>query len=768
MSVQEQNEITPLIAEEVNDLEGNVNCSSNLTFAQEISIIRNKLDHKKFIATMLVSLLIYALFLMSFAPRSSPSRDFKWWHSTPFSDAEVYRIFLSALEENFSSVTQLNHYGCKDHQLGDDAALNYTIKQLQLMNFDVIEHRYYPWVTEHLDTDVLLKKNGTVIYEASLMEPFLFNEDGLYGGTRIKGFHAYSAKGEVEAQYVFCNYGTLEDYSFLISTQVDLEGKIHILRNGKLLQGLKVKNAELYGAVGVISYNDYNDDGEINRRNGFKSYPKGKARNLNSIQWGSVLYYSDFFGDPTVPESSSKYKDVERLSPEGKIPRIPSIPMSANETEQLLLELNHKGIQLCDDKTLGDYKYYTGPSEVNVTIRMRNENKHAIKAMTNIEVEIPGIFRDEEILIGSHRDTFLESGVGDSSSGSAILLEMARGFSLLASKGWKPMRSIRLLSWDGSAPGMLGSTEHSKEFAGHLMDKTLVYLNIDKAVTGSKFACHSNPLLSEVIQDAAKLIRSPFDESQSLRDIWINQTNGKIETLSGTSDYAPFQYKLGIPSASIGFHGNRMEDAVFHQHSSYSTVSWLEKYVDPDYKLHSTLSRFIGIVTLMISEVDTVSFNLTIYITRLRKELSAIRDECLSVFEKNEILFNQIDMLLDIIQEIETDIAPTFDKYRMLVQEEWRKALPFWMFPRKIILYLQLHRMNRRVKQVDRLFITTQGLTERPCLKYSILAPQKQTGLTGVFFPSLIEAILDDNTSQAQLWVDTYRTQFLKLKSILA
>jgi N-acetylated-alpha-linked acidic dipeptidase len=40
------------------------------------------------------------------------------------------------------------------------------------------------------------------------------------------------------------------------------------------------------------------------------------------------------------------------------------------------------------------------------------------------------------------------TGAADPHSGTAALLEIARGFGILKSQGWKPQRSITLCSWD--------------------------------------------------------------------------------------------------------------------------------------------------------------------------------------------------------------------------------------------------------------------------------------------------------------------------------
>jgi N-acetylated-alpha-linked acidic dipeptidase len=45
---------------------------------------------------------------------------------------------------------------------------------------------------------------------------------------------------------------------------------------------------------------------------------------------------------------------------------------------------------------------------------------------------------------------------------------MVRGFGKLLSKGWKPLRTIVLASWDAEEYGLIGSTEWTEDFGDWL------------------------------------------------------------------------------------------------------------------------------------------------------------------------------------------------------------------------------------------------------------------------------------------------------------
>jgi N-acetylated-alpha-linked acidic dipeptidase len=83
---------------------------------------------------------------------------------------------------------------------------------------------------------------------------------------------------------------------------------------------------------------------------------------------------------------------------------------------------------------------------------------------------------------------------------------MVRGFGKLLSKGWKPLRTIVLASWDAEEYGLIGSTEWTEDFGDWLKvnsesqnDKQglivdAVYLNVDVAVAGPNFKCAASPV----------------------------------------------------------------------------------------------------------------------------------------------------------------------------------------------------------------------------------------------------------------------------------
>ena len=148
----------------------------------------------------------------------------------------------------------------------------------------------------------LLKTNEEDQYEVRFecsMEEDILEEDATTGlENRIPTFHGYSASGNVTAQYVYVNFGTYWDFDDLVKANVNLEGKIAIVKYGRNFRGLKTMRAQELGMAGIVMYTDPQEDGEVTELNGYRAYPEGPARQASSVQRGSteflckILHYS--------------------------------------------------------------------------------------------------------------------------------------------------------------------------------------------------------------------------------------------------------------------------------------------------------------------------------------------------------------------------------------------------------------------------------------------------------------------------------------------
>lgn len=729
-------------------------------------IVKENFDKKKFIYLLLASLAVYCAFLAAFAPRTSLLRDIRRINASRITEAEVYRIFLNTLHERNEAQDHLRNYTSHEHSIGDEHSLKYTIDQFKKMGFEPKLEKYYPWINTPLDTGVTLYKKEEIAFEATMMEDCVQNDPTSCNEDRIRGYHAYSANGKVKAPYVFCNYGTITDYLKLLEAGIDIEDKIHIIRIGSISQSMKLRNAELYGASGAITYTDPHDDGEVTAKHGFLTYPDGPARNPSSIERGSVAFLTDFDGDPTTPGYSSRYPMMERLSPAGKIPNIPSVPMSAKEVAPLLRELNSYGSQLASPGDIEGFDYSTGPSPDGVEILLKNDQNYHIAEITNVVVEIPGIFQEYDIIIGNHRDSWGVGGAGIANSGSAILLETARGFSELLKRGWKPFKPIKLISWDGGSPGMLGSTEYAEDHSQIIKKNTLAYLNLDSAVAGTQFHCEMNPLLHEIIQKATRYTGFKM-EDWTLFDEWKSISNLTYDNLSVETDLAPFQYHLGIPSSSCRFQNNDTGDPILARNSNYDTFTWIETQVDPDYKLHNTIAVLTGLTSLMLSEEALIPFKAQPYFAKIQTCFEKYYSKLTSIFADDGEVYRLAKKNSDLLKSLATNESRLFDEKNVHLNNQLLHDFPGWFFYKKIFLYIRLLRTNSKLKQLDQLFLMRGGLEDRPWMKHSLFAPDSQEGFHETILPSMYDAFYDYDREKLFESLITLLTQFRNVKSLM-
>ncbi|CAI4571734.1 BBM_1a_G0030690.mRNA.1.CDS.1 [Saccharomyces cerevisiae] len=745
---------------------GRSNTISSIVSGYEI--MKEHMDKEKFIYLILASLLLYMGFVAAFAPRTSLSRDFRRFHSSRLTNAEVYRIYLNSLQqENRAKEHVYKYAGHMSNGLSDSSTFKYTLDEFLDMGYKPKVEKYYPWIGDPVDTNVALLENGKVVYQASMIEDKLKGDPVSHAKKRQKGFHQYSKNGNVTAQYVFCNYGSIGDYKLLLKKNIDIEDKIHIVRSGKIVSGLKVKNAELYGASSVIIYTDPFDDGKVTEKNGFLHYPYGPARNPSYIKRDSVNYFSDTPGDPTTPGYPSKDSDTEHMSPVGRVPRIPSVPMSARDVQPILKRLNGRGFQIGPGSNIKDFGSFTGPSSPIDKVHLHNELTYNIKEMSSIEVSIPGIFTEGEIIIGAHRDSLASSSAGDANSGSAILLEIARGMSKLLKHGWKPLRPIKLISWDGERSGLLGSTDYAEAHTAILRRRALVYLNLDNAISGTNFHCKANPLLQNVIYEAAKLTEFNGHEDWSLYHHWKHTSNATISLLDGLSSYTSFQYHLGVPAAQFQFNANDTSGAIYHSNSAFDSPAWLEKFTSSDYKLHNTMAMFVGLTTLMLSENELARFNTHVYLKKIYNWYVAWYSDLSSAFPQDYEVNRLAKRVLDLLKVTTWEDSVQFDQQNDILYKECREALPVWAFYKKIKSYIKLQRSNSKSKQIDQLFITHRGLKDREWMKYSLLAPSKLQGSVGEVLPGLHEGLADIDRNEVIQWLSVLLSQFSNVRYLL-
>lgn len=463
-------------------------------------------------------------------------------------------------------------------------------------------------------------------------------------------------------------------------------------------------------------------------------------------------------GDPTTPGWPSK-PDAPRVDPKGAIPSIPSIPISYTDALPILKSLNGIGPSAADfgkrwqggGLEYKGVKYNIGPSPDDVTLNLVNEQEYTTTPLWNVIGVINGTLSDEVVVIGNHRDAWIAGGAGDPNSGSAVLLEVIRGFGIALQAGWKPLRTIVIASWDGEEYGLIGSTEWVEEYLPWLSKDGLVYINCDVGTRGPHFTAAASPLLNKAIYEATSLVPSPNQTvpGQTVRDVW----SGHIATMGSGSDFTAFQDFAGIPSIDIGFGGSG-DDPVYQYHSNYDSFYWMDTFGDPGWHYHATMAKIWGVLVSSIVQKPVAHFNATDYALGMEKYISSVQTTALES-ETEELASTPPKSFFAPLHAAVADLhaaSVSWDAYTSSLEDELHSDIPLWKFWKRLQIWYAIHKANKTYKYLERQFLYAPGLDGRSWFKHVVFAPGLWTGYAGATFPGLVEALEAKDFESAERW----------------
>ncbi|KAL7629500.1 hypothetical protein AAE478_001021 [Parahypoxylon ruwenzoriense] len=591
---------------------------------------------------------------------------------------------------------------------------------------------YYVYLNYPVNKSLSLTYSNGSVYQPSLEEAVLSQDDTTSYPNRIPTFHGYSASGSANAEFVYVGRGQQVDFDRLIELGVPLEGKVAVAKYGGPFRGLKVKNAQENGMIGVIIFTDTAEDGEITEANGYAAYPDGPARNPTAVQRGSVQFLSTYPGDPTTPGYPSK-EGSPRADYSGVVPRIPSIPISYIDAIPILAALDGHG-------TAGDavnrtgwvgalnVTYSTGPAP-GTTLSMSNLMEDAYTPIWDSIGIINGTIADETIVIGNHRDAWIIGGAADPNSGTAVIVELAKAFGKLLSQGWRPRRNIVLCSWDAEEYGLVGSTEWVEEYVPWLTETAVSYLNIDVGASGPWPSIQATPELHTIATDVMRKILW-MDSNRTMYDVWYDYTQGSIGVLGSGSDFTAFLHN-GIGSIDMGA-GSDSTDPIYHYHSNFDSYHWMSTFGDPGFLAHKSMAQVCS-PTYNLADQEGIQFDLPNYST----QLDNYYEDLLSTISSTS-------------QNIDTSILKSaIDDFKTGATEV--QALERQAIETKDSELLTL--VNHKYRDFQRGFVSQGGLPNREFYRHLIFAPGVDTGYAATTFPGITEAVVAKNISLAEEFV---------------
>ena len=549
--------------------------------------------------------------------------------------------------------------------------------------------------------------------------------------------NGYSGTGDVSAPVVYVNYGLIEDYAQLDSMHVSVKGKIAIARYGRSYRGIKAREAEKHGAVGLIIYSDPQDDGYVRG----DVYPNGPMRPSQGVQRGSILNPD---GDPSTPGYAS-VPGVKRL-PVDSLPvsHIPVLPMSYGNAARLLEGLRGSNVPASWQGGL-PFHYHAGPGPVAAHVIVQSDTATAaIKQIWDTFGIVRGSeFPDELVIIGGHRDAW-GPGAADNVSGTVSVMEAARAVAEELKAGHRPRRTIIFATWDAEEWGLLGSTEYVEDDTLRLLRGAVAYLNQDVAAQGPNFGGGGSPSLRGTLRDVAKLVPDPSGKG-SVYDVWRargslpDTAEPRMGNPGGGSDFAPFYNHLGIPIAEWGFGGPA---GVYH--SFYDSYHWMAKFGDPTYAYHAAAARVGAAMVLRLANADILPYDYVEFARTMRGYLPDMQKALAKAGWSDTSMTTPLALAIDRMEQAATTFGTARDALLA-------KGTP----PRAT-----LTRVNGALLKVERSLTRTQGLRTRPWYRNLIYASDENNGYADMIFPSVGEAIRTGDRALAEHEITDLASRF--------
>jgi N-acetylated-alpha-linked acidic dipeptidase len=527
--------------------------------------------------------------------------------------------------------------------------------------------------------------------------------------------NGYSGQGDVTAEVVYVNYGLIEDYAQLDSIGVSVKGKIAIARYGRSFRGIKAREAEKHGAVGLLIYSDPQDDGFV----AGDVFPNGPMRNSTGVQRGSILNVD---GDPSTPGYPSTAGATRLTVDKMEISHIPVVPIGYGNAGQLLQYIAGKDVPRSWQGGLS-FHYHAGPGPVRARIAVTDDR--ATKPYKPI-YDTFGIVRgsefpDELVIIGGHRDAW-GPGTGDNVSGTVSILEAAHAVADQLKAGMRPKRTLVFATWDAEEWGLLGSTEYVEDDSLRLTRNAVAYFNQDEAAQGPRFNAGGSPSLRPTLRDVARIVPDPNGKG-SVYSEWrkANKVADSDEPAMGDpgggSDFAGFYNHLGIPILDWGFGG---PSGIYH--SQYDDYTWMTKFGDTNFQYHAAAASIGTAMMLRLANADILPYDYVEYAKTMRRYVTPV--DRLVAQHHWTAPTTALSAAIDHLEREGVAFAGA------------RDAALAGSFPAAT-----LDKANRALLQVERALTRPEGLRSRPWFRNLIYVADENNGYANMVFPSVNEAI---------------------------
>ena len=431
-----------------------------------------------------------------------------------------------------------------------------------------------------------------------------------------------SGDGDVTGPVVYVNTASKADLDMLEAKHVSLKGAVALMRLGAP------------GGGGFASFDpSYNAYTELTKRGvvavlqffepatsgfgGGQTWPDGNYKNLNMAERMGGLSPRKFMeyapGDPTmngkapVPGAAhTSWNDLPHAT-------IPELSITQRVARTLLAGMTGAVVPQSWHPMFEFVQHFGG----NQTVRVTTKFERAVKPIWLVIGDMKGSTDPGHVvMIGSHRDA-MAFGAIDPGSGTTVLLQDADAFAALAKSGWKPKRTIEIVSWDGHELGLFGSAALIYENGDALRTSVVQYINTDQLTTGDPFVVSASPGLYAAMKQIADEI--PGADGKTMLGARETKDEPLLNPITGGSDHQNLSYMLGILSTSNGYYG-----PFGAHHTAEDNLDGLRTY-DPGMKEAVIMAQFTGIQAMRAANADVTPLRIGEVPDQLLKDLLPVQ-----------------------------------------------------------------------------------------------------------------------------------------------
>ncbi|CAK8684045.1 unnamed protein product [Clavelina lepadiformis] len=690
----------------------------------------------------------------------------KWSYNGDVREAVFKEIKAENIRNNLQKLTKKPHLAGSNQ---DEDVLVDFIKQTWENYLDKVEVFPYNILlsfpnSSDLNYVGIRYPNGSIMNKSNSIEkPLTENEKNQ---DVIPTFNAYSPAGDVVGNLFYVNYGSVEDFEMLQKKEVNVSGGICIARYGHLFRGDKANNAAKFNCSGLILYSDPHDYAGVEKNSWtpeskLNVYPDTWWLPPTGVQRGSL----GLNGDPLTPDYPSLNITYRIPEKDAIFPRIPVQPISYSEAFQYLSILDGPN---APDQWQGGFNitYKTGGSfnaaHHNCQVELHVSNFRKRKTVKTVIGYIKGWLEpDRYVLLGNHRDAWTFGGA-DPSSGTAVVLEVARAISSVVKSGkWRPRRTIVFCNWAAEEFGLMGSTEWNEQMEKKLLLRAVSYLNIDIAVEGNKtFRAKSTPEMHQLLYNVTKLVPNPrFLEVQQKRtsvyDTWLATTrdldNPKqpfIQNIGSGSDFTMFLQKSGVSAVDLRYTYEKRHSSYPVYHSIHDTFDYFENFLDRDFNCSRAMADIAADSVLQLSGSVVLPVHPIDVANELKLLSGKLENSHGSTLTKHDITLQELNRTIEVLNISANRLSNEAMKLNSSSND------------------IHVRRVNDKLFLLNRGFLDFNGIPGRHYYRHVIFAPSSHDSYSGAGFPGIADAIF--SAMRGGSWEDVKKQLSIVCLNILS